>query len=100
MPCYEVRLVSVEFKAAHRDLLLQALKEMGWSYRERGSVVLVGDVEIDLERQRVRCPQSSMASVNKLKQKYSEVTLKKVAEKKKWSVVATGKNKFKLRKWA
>jgi hypothetical protein len=38
--------------------------------------------------------------INRLKQKYSEVVLKKVAAKKKWSVKAKGQNKFTLKKWA
>jgi hypothetical protein len=101
MPCYEVRLVSVEFKAAHRDLLLQALKEQRLSYREVGNLIRVeGGIDIDLDAQNVQCPERLRGLVNGIKQKYSEVVLKKVAEKKKWSVKAKGQNKFTLKKWA
>ena len=101
MPCYEVRLVSVEFKAAHRDLLLQALKELGLSYREDENTIYVGGgIQIDLARQQVRCASERRDLVNQIKQQYSAVVLKRVAEKKKWSVSASGKNKFKLKKWA
>lgn len=101
MPCYEVRLVSVEFKAAHKDLLLEALKELGLSVRVSGSVLYIqGGVEIDLDRQRITCPERMQGIVNRIKQKYSEVVLKKVAAKKKWTVKSKGTNKFQLRKWA
>jgi hypothetical protein len=101
MPCYEVRLVSVEFKAAHRDLLLQALDELGWGHREEGRTIYVsGGLEISLDGQQVRCPKGMQSRVNAIKQKYSEVVLKKVAAKKKWSVKAKGQNKFTLKKWA
>jgi len=101
MPCYEVRLVSVEFKAAHRDLLLQALKELDLSFRVSEDIIYLRDgIQIDLGRQVVRCPQNMQGLINRLKQKYSEVVLKKVATKKKWSVKAKGQNKFTLKKWA
>lgn len=100
MPCWEVRTVSVRFKVAHKDLLLQALRELGWSYTERGNLIHVGDVTIDLEGERVECPKSSLSGVNKLRQKYSEVVLKKVAAKRKWGLREVGTNKFKLRRWA
>lgn len=101
MPCYEVRLVSVEFKAAHKDLLLEALKQLGLSARVSGNTLYVqGGIEINLDEQRITCPRQQQGLVNRIKQKYSEVVLKKVAEKKKWTVASKGVNKFQLRKWA
>ena len=53
-----------------------------------------------MDGQQVRCPKGMQSRVNAIKQKYSEVVLKKVAAKKKWSVKAKGQNKFTLKKWA
>jgi hypothetical protein len=101
MPCYEVRLVSVEFKAQHKDLLIQALNEVGLEFRvSENRIVVAGEIKIDLDRQEVRCPEVLRGTVNEIKRKYSEVVLKKVAGKKRWSVKNTGTNKFQLRKWA
>lgn len=101
MPCWEVRLMSVQFKAAHKEILIEALKELGWAYREEeGIIYLDGRIMIDLKKEQIKCPQDAFSKVNELKRKYSEVTIKKVAAKKKWSLRVTEKNKFQIRKWA
>ena len=37
MPCYEVRTVSVEFKAKNEALLHKAIKELGWTEYQLGN---------------------------------------------------------------
>lgn len=99
MPCWQVNIITVEFKAAHRELLLKALKQLNFGYDTLGSKIVVGQIEIDLESQSVTIRGNSLVKqVNKIKRAYSEQVILEVARRKKIAVRRKAK-KFVLTKY-
>ena len=45
MPCYQMNLISVEFKAKHVNLLEAAAKALGWAFSSSGRYVVCGVVK-------------------------------------------------------
>ena len=89
MPCYEVRRVTVEFKAANKSLLLTALKAAGHKYSVNGNTVATaGGIVIDLANQTATGGNSTM--LNKLKQAYSREAVKATAKKFGWATKTQG----------
>ena len=85
MPCYEVRTMSVEFHAEHRDVLLQALKNLGWNYTVLSSgKVLSKGMELDLAAGKAELPENCQGQLNMLKRAYSAAALDKVAKLNMW----------------
>ena len=81
MPCYEVNLVSVEFKAENEDLLKRAATALNWDYFKNGLGVQVGPVVIQGERASARAQES----INVLKRAYSQEVVKAAAKSKGWA---------------
>jgi hypothetical protein len=96
MACYTVNLVSVEFHAKHKKILLKALDDLGWNYRECSDGILIPAIDalINLEKGKVQMPdyQHVRESINQLKVKYSETVIDLVAKKRRWvkKQIATG----------
>ena len=88
MPCYTVQLVSVVFKAKHKDVLKAAAKQLNWSYEEseRWPHVYVGGMKIDLERESQTVRADQVPALNKLRQTYSYCALKKLERQKSWKL--------------
>lgn len=89
MPCYQVRLVTVEFKAENKELLTKSLKDIGMWFQEypnRKNIIYLSDGQIDLERQTISIPDYFAHKINELKRKYSENVVRMIAAKKKWIV--------------
>jgi len=100
MPCYQMNLVSVEFKAKHVNVLEAAAKALGWSFSQRGVMAYVGsDIRIDLESQRAIVSRSYQNEVNRLKVAYSTEAVKLAAKKKKWFVKQKAAQKLELRRY-
>jgi hypothetical protein len=94
--------MTVEFKATNKELLEEALKQLGLNYIVYGGRVSVGSIDIYLDRQKVRFNADSTVqtkTVNEIKQQYSMAAIMKAAKKKKWIMKVTGKNKMQAKKW-
>ena len=101
MPCYTVRLVTIEFKAKNIDILIAALKSLDWSFQQNGNKLSIqaGQMEIDLDKQQVKVRESSQSNINILKRKYSEMAIVQVAIKRKWALKQLKENKLRLRRY-
>ena len=89
MPCWEVNLMTVAFKARNLGLLKTALDALGYSYREidEGRVIKVGNwLTLDLENETAEFSASSQDRVNRVKQEYSWQAVQEAAKKKKWFI--------------
>ena len=104
MPCWEVNLMTVEFKARNIKILQQALRELKISFNtykdKRISFRYQGNsYNIDLESQSITFEgrnKEGWEFVNKLKQTYTSVAIKEAAKKNKWAVRKLKQNKFQL----
>ena len=96
MPCYEVRTISVEFKARNLELLKQAVAEMGWTYHEATGRVVNNSGEviitIDTVQDKASFADFMQHDVNKLKQTYTRKTIETLAKKKRWLLKGQGNN--------
>jgi len=95
MPCWEVRTVSVEFKADNRALLNAAIEELGWRHQvaSNGEVIINGgDITLDLVRERATVRDSQQAALNQLKQAYSRQAVKSAAKRFNWACKMQGNN--------
>lgn len=99
MPCYEVKLMSVEFKAKNLEVLKTSLKELGINFYERNGILSWGSFKIDTNSQMVSAPQGYENNINQIKMKYSEKILEQVALKKKWLFKKLQDNKFQMIKY-
>ena len=107
MPCYEIKTVSVEFKVAHRDLLVKALdalardsvgsEAMGWRQDWNGAKTfcrLANGIELDLRIGKASMQASQQANLNALKRTYSQQCVKLAAKLNGWQLSPT-KNELK-----
>jgi hypothetical protein len=89
MPYYQVRTMSVEFKAENRDLLDAALKALGWKVYEQFSGQLIvgnGEIKINLKTGMAEVQVGSQAKLNELKRAYSRQSINAAAKKAGWQV--------------
>jgi hypothetical protein len=101
MPCYEVNLMTVEFKAQNLEHLKKALDAMKLRYRVLGDQVIVDNLgTINLKTGRAEIRSGYQGKLNELKREYSKVVIQEVARTKKWAFRTTPvKNKFQLAKY-
>jgi len=97
MPCWEVRTVSVEFKADNRKLVHAAAESLGMRVEEQsdGTIWLnagefPGSIKLDLERGQAEVRSGYQRHLNKLKQAYSRECVKTAAKKAGWVVKWSG----------
>lgn len=108
MPCYEIRTVSVEFKASNVNLLKKAIENLGIkisnSTEKTISFYNVGKyTTIDIEKQQIvgsgmNERQLSTFS-NAIKRAYSEQVIDEIAKKQKWMKSKLSQNKFQLKRF-
>lgn len=101
MPCFnETRIIPVEFRVKNFDLLEQAVRSLKYTvlrgpdyvsfYAPNGRITIrEGSIDVD-ERDR--------DIINKLKQQYSRIALKKVSSLRGWALHETSKNRFLVRR--
>jgi hypothetical protein len=94
MPCYEERVISVEFKAGNSAVLLKAIDSLGFDHFEHGNTVSInrGSIVIDLAKGTAVFADYYQDSVNKLKQAYSREAIKVAAKKFAWATKTQGNN--------
>ncbi|MFH0901556.1 MAG: hypothetical protein V2A73_13090 [Pseudomonadota bacterium] len=95
MPCWEVRTMSVEFKAKHHKLLKQAIEALGWTYESTAEGLKVkgsswGTFTVDLASQKAEINSSQQSMLNRLKQQYSKEVLKQAAKLRGWQFKQQG----------
>jgi len=89
MPCWEVRTMSVEFKAKHRKLLEQAIESLGWEHESVARGIRIktstwNSFTIDLASQKAEIQPGQQTNLNRLKQQYSKEALRRVAKLQGW----------------
>jgi len=104
MPCYEVNLISVEFKVNNRKWLEAALKECGFTYwktHSRGNVIEDVTFRIKLDTGVVEMDRNPNTAykVNQLKQAYTKQAVMEAARKHKWAVKMNSTSKMELRRY-
>jgi hypothetical protein len=96
MPCYEVRTISVEFKAGNVRLLQLAAAALGYETELNGSMLkIIGKYDsfsIDLAAGKASINENQQGTLNKLKQQYSKTVLQEVARKRRWLLKGAGNN--------
>ena len=103
MPCWEVRTVNVEFKAAHADLLDKAIKALGWKSQKLDANNLWvfsgwGAMTLNLATGKSTIREDQQAKLNELKRAYSAQAIKLAAKLNGWQVKTAGANKGLLTK--
>jgi len=102
MPCYTVRTMSVEFKAEHRDLLEQAIKNLGWKYTRLDTGLLIdcddsaNSMRIDLVNSKATITADQQPLLNLLKRTYSVCCLQRVTAKNNWTLTRSTATKGSL----
>ena len=102
MPCWEVNLMSVEFKVKHIDLLKKAAESLNFkfNYNEQRNEALINGMEIRLNTQEAtNITSTGLRNLNKLKVAYSEQALMKAAKKKKWIFKKKHKQQYAMIKY-
>jgi len=86
MPCYEVRLTSVEFIAENLELLKKALTAESCKYTIKNNIVYLSicNTTIDLEKR--IATGSNQSVLNALKRAYSREVVKMAAKAKNWNL--------------
>ena len=93
MPCYEVRTMSVEFKAENRQLLDAAIKATGLLVNSQTSNRITrayGKVVIKLDEGTAEVREGEQNLLNKIKQAYSKECIKAACKKVQWAVKFEG----------
>lgn len=94
MPCYEVRTLSVEFKADNRQLLDTAIKTTGMMIWQHDADVInleYGSIILDLTTGTAKVQDGYQDKLNELKRAYSKECVKAAAKKAAWNVKWSGK---------
>lgn len=100
MPCYEVRTISVEFKAENEDLLDRAIQATGMNTRliSNGRYLLDdGAIRLDLAAGTAEVREGQQGRLNELKQAYSREAVKAATKKCQWGCKLQG-NKAQITK--
>ena len=100
MPCWEVNTVSVEFKVKHKEILMTALKNLGYRPVEvTQNIISFNGITVDLDSGLADLRANDQRRLNEVKQEYSKVIVTLVAKKRKWALKQQKeKNKFILRR--
>jgi hypothetical protein len=91
MPCYTVRRVGFEIKAADAEVLAEALEAVGWTRGAHGASVL--DVaKYIIEQGEIRVPASQEDRVTRLQRAYALKAVMKTARMYGWVVKPEGRD--------
>jgi hypothetical protein len=96
MPCYQINTVSVEFKAANKEILQKAVKALGWRFI--GELILTDYATITIkDGQATGVP----SEVNALRTEYARQVVdhaKAWAQSKGWQVSSKKRGHLNLKK--
>lgn len=98
MPCYTVQEMSVEFRAAHADLLEKAMSALGWRFDKVAAELyrLQNGIELNLLTGKATIRAGQQDKLNELKRQYSAEAIKRLAAKNRWTVSKTTATKGKF----
>ena len=99
MPCYQMNLMNVEFKAKNKRFLLDALTELNITFDLVGESVVFDGIVIDLLDQTVEFSRYQSKLVNLVKREYARQVIHEVSKKKRWVVAAKNKRQLQLKKY-
>ena len=88
MPCYEVNLISVEFKAQNEGLLKAAAEGLGYTFSKWQNFIVLTNNQgnsIDISNGKANTRYGTQADINALKRAYSIEIIKQEAKTKGWS---------------
>lgn len=89
--------MGVRLAVSDLDLLVLALKAMGYQHAQRqGNVVLFGDGIQSFNKDTGEVRVTSQETVAKVKQSYASQVMLSQAKKYGWTVTKTGENKYQL----
>jgi hypothetical protein len=87
MPCYEIRLTTVEFKAEHKDLLMDAIKglKLNAEIMSDGKISLhYGAIILDLKAGQAQVMDGYQDRLNGLKRAYTAQAVNKFSKLQGW----------------
>ena len=86
MPCYEVRVTNVEFKAENRALLDEAIKSLDMRVQVDGNKVSLnyGTIVLDLAKGMAQVQDGYQSKLNELKRAYTAQAVAKYAKMQGW----------------
>lgn len=97
MPCYQVNLVSVEFKASNLMMLERATKALKLNFVRTGNNIVMGDMQFNTTTNQITGRQEN---INQLKREYSRQTVQTMALKNGWTIQKkTVNNQYQLVKY-
>ena len=103
MSCYQVVLVSVEFKVESAERLKKALEKLGISVNgdRNGLTAYFGNsrFRFDLINGEVNFQVGQEYKINEIKREYSKVSLEEITKKNKWFLKIKAANKFQVVKY-
>lgn len=98
MPCDSYVTISIELKAANRDLLSKAAKSIGMTMISKDIIQTAEGRTMVISGDKVQCDRRDEGLVAKLRVSYSNEVVKFVSQKFGWQRQVKGANKFLLRK--
>ena len=101
MPCYQVNTISVELKAADRDLLEQALRTLGLSFHRTRDLVRVYAASgvIEITGDTASTTAQSLPTLNRIRQQYSREVIKAASTKYRWAASWKTPDRVTLRRY-
>jgi hypothetical protein len=104
MPCWEVNVYTVEFKAANLELLKKALESLGYQYEileSRGQLIasISGGIELNLTKEQATVSDYNRNRLTRIRQEYAWKAIEEKAKQKKWFLKRKSKNKAQLRRY-
>lgn len=96
MPCYQINTISLKWTVGNKDRLIQTLKEMKREAKDYGDIVVSYPFRFNLTENKVELVKGYRADLNVIKRKYSEITLREIAKKKRWAFKVREDNKFQM----
>lgn len=93
MPCYEVRTMSVEFKAENKQLLDAAIRNSNVLVTSKNNGVIefaYGKIVLDTNTGIAKVQDGFQDKLNELKRAYSKECIKAAAKKMQWAAKMQG----------
>ena len=91
MPCYQVNLISMNLQVSNPDLMISALKSLGYqnvNHNKRDNVIYFDKGNLDLIEGVLTTRTQDMG--NQIKKAYSTQAIEHIAKKKKWLLKKQG----------
>ncbi len=98
MPCWQVRMNEVQFKAENLDILKTALERAGFNVQKNGQALNFTKGYRSGSFQNNKFTAQDGIDVDQVKREYSKVATELSAKKFGWVITKTADNKLKLRR--